>query len=447
MAALQFQGEPALSPEGETPEAADAASGEDSYQHQPDAWNSGEEAYDAAASDPEGVYDEPFTNASGGPDEGTLAGGPYSPTALEQDEAYPESAADPEGAYAASVEDGGDGGPYGSDESAFESETPQFAADGASPEDLAEAAAGTAAYPPRWRSAAEEEEDLLSRLASDSAAAKPGQPQPKKALPKAARASALAALKQKCAAAITAVRQRLAGKDFKAIGRTWPMKPTLLGIAAAVALLGILGTVLIWRSTRTAPAEAPAGTGLAVTIQSSPPGATLTVDGKACVSPCQLELAAASHRVEANLAGFRAAAVSFDLNDNNAGQPVVVTLLPLSPVLQVNSDLASGEVTLDGNRIGELEDGGFDQELGELGPGEHTLPPGGPGKLCSVTFEIPAGGAPKFTAPPNVNSLKGVIIAGLGAVAQVYGSDSGEAVGLDGQPVGKLGSDALVLTT
>ena len=89
VAALQFQGEPALSPEGETPEAADAASGEDSYQHQPDAWNSGEEAYDAAASDPEGVYDEPFTNASGGPDEGTLAGGPYSPTALDAGRSLP----------------------------------------------------------------------------------------------------------------------------------------------------------------------------------------------------------------------------------------------------------------------------------------------------------------------------------------------------------------------
>jgi hypothetical protein len=120
-------------------------------------------------------------------------------------------------------------------------------------------------------------------------------------------------------------------------------------------------------------------------------------------------------------------------------------LLPLSPVFQVSSDLASGVVTLDGNRLGELEDGGFEWELADLGPGEHTLLLSSAGSSAAISFEIPASGAPKFTAPPKVNSLKAVVIASLAGVAQVYGTDAGETISLDGQLVGSLGTDALAL--
>jgi hypothetical protein len=263
--------------------------------------------------------------------------------------------------------------------------------------------------------------------------------------PPAAKASPFAALRLKCAAAVEELRRRLAVKDFQAVGRTWPVKPTLLAIAAVIALIGIGGTALIWSLTSKAPPPAVVA-GLPVTIQSSPPGAALTVDGQTCgVSPCQIQLAAGSHRVEASLAGYHAAAVSFDLSESNAAQPVAVTLLPLMPVFQVSSDLASGEVTLDGNRIGELEDGGFEGDLSELGPGEHILRLASAGSSVAISFEIPADGTPKFTAAPKVNSLKAVVIVSRAGSAQVHGSEAGEAIGLDGQPVGKLGTDALVL--
>jgi PEGA domain len=428
VSAIQSQGEP-TSPEDD--QALDAGYTDDTtgdaYQDQP-AWDQNGAAYDSAAPDAEG-YDEPLADTG-------------SPTALEQGELYADSADEPEEAYAASVEEGDEAGPYAYDD--IDSGGP-FADENAVPQDLPEGAAATAGFEPGWRTTAADDEDLLSRLASDSAtASKTGKPQPKTALPQAAKTSLLVSLQEKCALAVAPLRRLLAAKHFKAVGRTWPVMPTLLGMAAAVALLGILGTVLIWRFTSAAP-EAPAGAALVVTVQSSPPGAALTVDGKPCPSPCQLELPAASHRVEANLPGYRAAAVSFDLSDKNAGQPVVVTLLPLLPVLQVSSDLASGALTLDGNRIGELEDGGFDQELDQLGPGEHTLRVAGQGSSAALTFEITAGEAPKFTAPPDVSSLKGILIAGLGGVAQVYGTETGETLALDGQPVGKLGSDGLVL--
>ncbi len=428
------------------------------YQDQPAAeWDQAAEGYGPEAAVPSADAGLPQDGAPVGPNQAGYSGEDYAPGALDEGEAYGDSAAwqdaypasgdapiqdeiddraayslDPDHADAGNLDDGGLNPamlPFVGEEAALEdlAETPRSADSGLG-----------------WSGPVEEDEDLLSRLASDSATAKSGKPRPNTARPQAAKPSTLHALRQKCTAMIAELRRRLEGKNFTAIGRSWPVMPTLLGVAAGIALLGILGTVLIWKLTRGAPGS-PAAAELAVTIQSSPPGAALTVDGKPCPSPCQLGLAAAPHRVQASLAGFHPAAVSFDLTAENAAQPVVVTLLPLTPVLQINSDLDSGELTLDDNPLGELEDGGFDRDLGELGPGEHTLRLAGAGNSAAITFEIPAGGPPTFTAPPSVKSLKGVVIASLAGVAQVYGTETGETVGLDGHPVGKLGGDSLVL--
>ncbi len=291
----------------------------------------------------------------------------------------------------------------------------------------------------------QDQEDLLSRLASENAITKSNAPRPKPDKPKKADAAgALASLKQKYAALAEQVRGRVAGKNFQAVGRSWPVLPTLLGVGAAFLLLAILSIVAISRLTDR-PATAPSSAGLAVAIQSSPPGATLTVDGQTCPSPCQLELSAESHRVEAHLAGFRTAVVSFNVDENSAAQPFIVTLSPFTPGLHISSDLASGTVTLDGQALGELEDGGLEQELTALGDGEHTLRLASSGSTAEISFEVPAGEAPRLTAPPSVNSLKAVVIAGLGAVARVHGTEAGQSVSLDGQPQGKLGSEPLVL--
>jgi hypothetical protein len=426
-----------------------AATGEQPYRDSSEGWDQPEardrENYNPDGSEAEDDYEESFEDAeSEGQPEGSYTGQSDTDAAAEDTAAYTESDAELEEAYTASAEDGvDDGGLHASrgGGGAAESAMPQFAE---------ESAARPAGWAPDRQSAkqaaVEGEEDLLSRLVSDSVApAKPGKAVPNKPLAPAPKSSVFNSLKQKCAAAVEALQRRLPVRDFQAAGRTWPVLPVLLGIAAAVALIGIGGTVLIWKLANPAP-EPPVAAGLAVTIQSSPPGATLTVDGEVCgVSNCQLDLAAATHRVEARLAGYHAAVVSFELNEGNAGQPVVVTLLPLSPVFQVSSDLASGVVTLDGNRIGELEDGGFEWELTDLGPGEHTLLLSSAGSSAAISFEIPAGDAPKFTAPPKLNSLKAVVIASLAGVAQVYGTEVGEAISLDGQPVGKLGTDSLAL--
>lgn len=442
IAATQSAGEQLL-PEGEDAAAGYAAAVEATGA---EGWAQGEEGDGPDASDGEAAYAESFEDAeTGSQSERALDGETYLDSSEEEAEAYAGSDPDMEEAYAASAEDGvGADGSYPSREAG---DAPEFGMlPFAPPEHDARPTARAADSQGVQRAAVEGDEDLLSRLVSDSVAPpKPAKGRPGKTPPQALKTSPLASLKQKCAVAIEELRRRLAVKDFQAVGRTWPVKPVLLGIAAAVALVGIGGTALIWNLTSPAPAP-PVAAGLAVTIQSSPPGATLTVDGEVCgVSTCQLELTAGSHSVAASLAGYHAAAVSFDLSDSNAAQPFAVTLLPLSPVLQVSSDLASGEVALDGKRIGELEDGGFEWELTELGPGEHTLRLSSAGSSAVISFEIPAGGPPKFTAPPKVNSLKAVVIASLAGVAQVYGTESGEAVGLDGKPAGKLGSDALLL--
>jgi tetratricopeptide (TPR) repeat protein len=291
----------------------------------------------------------------------------------------------------------------------------------------------------------EEEEDLLSRLASDSATPPSGKGRlkPNGTQPKTAP-SALASLKQKYAPLAEQLRRRLAGKNFQAIGRSWPVVPTLLGVAAAFLLVAVLATALIWKLAES-PSAPPAAAGLAVTIQSSPAGAALSVNGEACASPCQRELSAGSHRIEARLAGFRPALATFDVDESSAAQPFVVTLTPFAPTLLLSSDLDSGTLTLDGQPIGELEDGGIERDLADLGEGEHTLRLAGSGLSAEIPFEIPPGGAPRLTGSLTVSSLKAVVVAGLGAVAHVYGTETDQAVSLDGQPQGKLGKDPLVL--
>ncbi|MEX2303389.1 MAG: PEGA domain-containing protein [Bryobacterales bacterium] len=330
-------------------------------------------------------------------------------------------------------------GPFGLGGS-FESSEAPFGEDSASP---AHTPLLLSRFPQDPRGVVEEQDDLLSRLASESAGTPPGKQRAKVPPPQAGPASEVTPLKQ-IAALVEGLRQKVAGKNFEAIGRTWPVVPTLLGVAAAFLLVAILAIVLISRMADSPPATPPIA-GLPVTIQSSPPGATFLVDGQTCVSPCQLDLAPQPHRVEANLAGFRPAVVSFDVDESSAAQPFVVALLPLVPGLHISSDLASGSVTLDGKAIGELEDGGFEGELADLGEGEHTLRLAGEGSSAAFSFEIPAGGAPRLTTAPTVTSLKAVVIAGLGAVAHVYATETGQTVALDGQPQGKLGAEPLVL--
>jgi tetratricopeptide (TPR) repeat protein len=288
----------------------------------------------------------------------------------------------------------------------------------------------------------DEQDDLLSRLASDSTHPPAGKGRAKPA--PAAKASPFAPLQQKYAALAQQLRRRLAGKNFEAVGRSWPVVPTLLGVAAAFLLVAVLAIALISRLADNPPAT-PIAQGLAVTIESSPSGAALSVDGEACAAPCQLELSAGSHRVEARLAGFRPALAVFDVDEASAAQPIVVTLSPFAPTLLLSSDLDSGKLTLDDQPVGELEDGGLEQDLTDLAEGEHTLRLAGAGLSVTIPFEIPAGAAPRLTGPLTVNSLKAVVVAGLGATAHVYGTEPGQAVNLDGQPQGKLGAEPLVL--
>jgi tetratricopeptide (TPR) repeat protein len=304
--------------------------------------------------------------------------------------------------------------------------------------------AGAAREPQKLKkSLVETEEDLLSRLAHESGTPRPAPP-PDKTPAQPERPSRWVGLRKKLQTAVEAVRRRPAAPDSETAVRAWPLSPLQSGIAAAVALVVIIGAAWLWKVA--GQSASPAAGTVLVSVQSSPPGATLIVDGQDCgVSNCQLELSAESHRVEARLAGYQPAAISFEAGNGAPAQPVVVTLLPLPPVLHLSSDLASGQVTLDGKRIGELEDGSFDRELSELSPGEHTLRLSSAGTFATISFEAPAGAAPRYTAPPRVSSLKGVVIASLGSVAHVFGTEAGAAVRVDGQPAGALGGEPLVL--
>jgi len=101
------------------------------------------------------------------------------------------------------------------------------------------------------------------------------------------------------------------------------------GGAAAVAAAGVLLVLLHNRPPTPSPAPKPTAT-IPIEIRTDPPGASLRVGERSCVTPnCQLDVAPGSYQVEAQLKGYepKQQTVIFD----SSNRTVDLTLQPLAP--------------------------------------------------------------------------------------------------------------------
>ena len=234
---------------------------------------------------------------------------------------------------------------------------------------------------------------------------------------------------------VTALREKapVFAAKLRKLDKKGPLVPAVLGAGLAVLLIPLFLLV----SDAYVEAEVPPPMlGQAVTVTSNPPGAALLVDSESCgTSNCEVTLEPGMHFAEAALAGYRPTMVSFEMTADRLPEPIVLTLPPLPPTIRVSSDLANGTVNLDGEKIGELEEGEFEQQISDLASGEHTLTIKGSGTTTEMSFTIAPASLPVLVGAPKTREVKALVVAGFGSTAKLYSDQEISAVQLDGNEV------------
>ena len=100
-----------------------------------------------------------------------------------------------------------------------------------------------------------------------------------------------------------------------------PVRPIAAGAAVILAVLvGIVAVPRLLRVT-TVPVE----------IRTNPPGASVSIGDKSCVTPnCRLELAPGQYQIEAQLTGYEQAERSLKVDSNKQTEPINLTMQPLN---------------------------------------------------------------------------------------------------------------------
>jgi tetratricopeptide (TPR) repeat protein len=227
-----------------------------------------------------------------------------------------------------------------------------------------------------------------------------------------------------------------------ALVRAKSSRAVLVAVIAVIVLVVIAaGGYLIWRFRQ----RAVTGRTVAVTVRTSPVGATILVNGESRgTSELELELPPGKYQIEAQAEGYQSASIPAEVK---IGAPAAfdLTLQPLPVVAHVYTDLEAGTVRLDGNPLGQLQEGQFTLE--SVASGTHTLDIAGQRGSASIAFEAKPAASPEIRAPITAKELKVVLVSGLGNHARVVCSFGPIKASLDGQPAGDLGPDGLDLSS
>lgn len=180
----------------------------------------------------------------------------------------------------------------------------------------------------------------------------------------------------------------------------------LLVLSSATVLLVAVGYV-IWRPRKVPPPQPP--TTQMVHINPEPADSVVTIDGQPITD---LNVKVGSTVVVSHL-GFKSSDIQ--LQPDSDGK---VVLQPEALHLSIETSEAAGTVVLDGQKIGELAEGGIDYEI-PADTNTHKLVVTTPSKtLFSIDLQTSVGGQPRVTA---FDAKDLFIVAGLGTRATVYG--------------------------
>jgi hypothetical protein len=207
-------------------------------------------------------------------------------------------------------------------------------------------------------------------------------------------------------------------------------RPVMIG--TAIGVLVVVGVIAAMVAHKRRLKEAAAGAVIQVQIATTPPGASVRVNGDAqCTSNCSLGLAPGNYQITAFLDGYEPAASGIAVA---AGQPASVnlTLEPQAQSLRIITDLDQGKVTIDSDAPADLQEGQF--VLDRVAPGAHTVKVTGKNGEASFSFEIADAKQPSITSAVAARNLNAVLVASLGNQAHVLTSTGPMKLAVNGQP-------------
>jgi hypothetical protein len=199
-----------------------------------------------------------------------------------------------------------------------------------------------------------------------------------------------------------------------------------LGVIAG-AIVAILALVFLVNQARKRNLLAAVQVQLATT----PPGAAIRVNGDPkCSSTCAVALPPGEYQVTAFLDGYQPSASTVKVT---AMQPVSVNLKlePQPQTVRILTDLAQGQVSVDGMPPADLQDGQF--VFNNLPPGTHFFKVTSKNGDAAFPVEITEAKQPVVMGPVTARNLIALLVSSMGSKARVV-SDSPAKLTLNGQP-------------
>ena len=204
-------------------------------------------------------------------------------------------------------------------------------------------------------------------------------------------------------------------------------------MAGALAVVRALYTPL-------GPPAKPLGL-VRVVVRSAVPNGQLFVDSQLCgVDSCELSIRSGPHEAEARLPGYTGEKREFVAK---AGLDFELSLQLLPSVVEVVSDLTSGELRLDDKAPIALAGGGA--QVTNIEPGEHRLRFIGGPFHADFKFESRLGAVPRLLVPPSVSGLRAIVVAGAGAEGRLWSSETQAELAIGARELGSIPEDGLAL--
>ena len=246
--------------------------------------------------------------------------------------------------------------------------------------------------------------------------------------------------------AIAPLRTHLAAARLGSrLGPLAANRNAMLGVIAVlvVAIVGLMSVVIgkTWqRHSRRAAAVVTVPVQVAVT----PVGASIQIDGETRgTSNVSLQLAPGVHRLKATLDGYRPGYSEFAIRPGSA-PPLHLALEPLPLMLRITSDLDAGQIVLDEQPAGELENGEF--ILNEVPGGKHTVKLAGKGGEATVAFESTPADLPGLDGPFAAKDLMAITAGSFRGTVRVQCTCGPSGVLIDGKAPAASGPNGMEWT-
>ncbi len=211
-----------------------------------------------------------------------------------------------------------------------------------------------------------------------------------------------------------------------------PRKNRKKKFALVFVLLVALGALAIGYSVwMDRSAKIAATTLVDVNIATVPAGAAIQVNGQqTCTSDCVAKLLPGTYEVTATLDGFDSASSKLTVEAAKAGV-LKLTMKPQAPRVRIVAEMAAGQVFLDDQPVGELQDGQFVIE--NLQPGPHTVKVSGGTSETTIPVEVALATMPVIPGPVLTKNLLAVLVPHSGAKARLQTSTTPMKLTLNGQ--------------